>query len=139
MRAFPILDRLCRWIHTKCIMFKRLSDFGYTRTFREAVGFYLAYLLLLIIAGAVAAYLFGGVNTFNNFYAGVDIGSVVAVIGSIIITYLVFQKKKSVGSFSSLLLSLLAGVLAMTGGAVLGLLIPAVITTTKAKGIKKRK
>jgi hypothetical protein len=122
-------------------MFKHLTELSYTRSIKEAIGFYLAYLLLIIIAGAIAGFLFGGINSVNSFYAGIDIGTIISVIASLILTYLIFMAKKRTKSFASLLLTLVAGFLAMIGGGILGLLIPAYITTTgeKSKGKKKRK
>ncbi|HVA96577.1 MAG TPA: hypothetical protein VND99_02895 [Candidatus Acidoferrales bacterium] len=120
-------------------MFKHLADLGYTRNVKEAIGFYLAYLLLLLIAGAVAGFLFGGVDSVNSFYAGVNIGTIVAVIACLILTYMIFMSKKRTKSFASLLLTLVAGFLAMIGGGILGLLIPAYLTTTGAKSKKKKK
>jgi len=120
-------------------MFHHLSDLSYARSGKDAVGFYLAYLLLVIIAGTIAGFLFGGVDSINSFYAGVDIGTIVAVLSSLILTYLIFMRKQQAGSFSSILLTLIAGLLAMIGGGLLGLLIPAYATTTGVKGKKKKR
>lgn len=120
-------------------MFNHLADLAYTRSVKEAIGFYLAYLLLIIIAGAIAGFLFGGVDTLSSFYAGVNIGTIVAVLASLILTYMLFAAKKRTKTFASLLLTLLAGFFAMLGGGVLGLIIPAYVTTTGAKKKKKRK
>lgn len=120
-------------------MFKRLTDLEYNRKATEAFGFYLAYLLLILIAGAIAEYLFGGLDSIHGFFAGVNIATVVAVISCITLSYLIFKRKKLTNSFSSLLLSLLSGFLAIIGWAFLGLVIPAIVTTVKAKGAKKRK
>ena len=121
-------------------MFKKLSDLAYIRSTKEAFGFYLAYLLLVVIAGGLGAYVFGGLNSpaAGNFQVGINIGTIVSIICSITITYLIYVQRNRGMTFPAFLFSLLAGFLAMLGGGLLGLIIPAVITT-QGKKVKKKK
>jgi len=121
-------------------MFKKLSDFTYVRSGKEAIGFYLAYLLLVAIAGAVGAYIFGGLNSpgAGSFQVGINIGTIVAIVCCITITYLIFVQRRSGTTFSAFLFSLLAGFLAMLGGGLLGLILPAIVTTQGKKGEKEK-
>ncbi len=121
-------------------MFKKLTDFTYVRTGKEAFGFYLAYLLFIVILSAVVSGVFVGLGLLspeNGFHNGMRLGTAVAITCSVALSLLVVSQKRLAGSFSYILLSLLAGLLATFGGGLLGLVIPAIITTKKTKGKKK--
>lgn len=113
-------------------MFKNLTDFGHRRNKKEAFGFYLAYLLLVMIAGALCAFVAGsmtGTTGFSNGFAlGTQVGSVVAVIVSVALSFTILAEKR-VLRFGFVLLSLVSGILAIFGGGLLGLIIPACFTT----------
>jgi hypothetical protein len=118
-------------------MFKKLTDFSYVRTGKEAFGFYLGYLLFILILSAVVSSIFMGVGFIapeHGFRSGMRLGTTVAIACSVALSLLVVSHKKLTGSFGYILLSLVAGLLASIGGGLLGLIIPAVITTKKAKG-----
>ena len=119
-------------------MFQRLTDFGYARSGKEAFGFYLAYLLLIIIVGALASATFGSfVHPHYAFYTGTKIGTLTAIIICIALSYLIVGQKKLTGKFSYILLTLCSGILAMVGGGLLGLIIPAYLSTKGTKSSKK--
>lgn len=126
-------------------MFNHLTDLNYTRSGKEAIGFYLAYLLLIVIVSAIAGAIFGStgmMHSQNGFYTGMKIGTLVAIISCITLSYLIIGGKKSSSKFSSILLALIAGILAMIGGGLLGLIIPSYLSTlgtTKATPKKKKK
>ena len=115
-------------------MFKNLTNFSYKRTWQEAIGFYLAFLLLSMILGAIAGALFGGTaNTFSQgFNQGVRVGAIIGIIFCLIISGLLLKEKKLFRNFGYILLALLSGILAAFGGSLLGLIIPAFITTREA-------
>lgn len=106
-------------------MFKNLTDFSYKRNLKEAIGFYLAYLLLGVILGGIAGALF----VSQGFNQGVRVGTIVSIILSLVISGLLLKEKNLFRNFSYILLALLSGILAAFGGSLLGLIIPAVITT----------
>lgn len=115
-------------------MFKNLFDFTYRRTVKEAFGFYLAYLLLILISGIILGGTLGGFfTTEDTFEAGYDfglkIGIFFAVIVCLYISISLVVKKKLYTNFGFVLLSLCSGILALFGGALLGLIIPTYFTT----------
>jgi hypothetical protein len=121
-------------------MFKKLTDFPYARSGSEAFGFYLAYLLFIIILSAVVSGVFLGIGFISpehGFHTGMRLGTAVAITCSIALSLLVVIQKKLTGNFGYILLSLLAGLLASFGGGLIGLIIPAVLTRKKSKGKKK--
>lgn len=118
-------------------MFKKLTEFSYKRNWKEAIGFYLAYFLVgLILAGIAGGLLIiiqSGVNTFGEgFNAGLVIGQIVGVIYSLIISFAVLIQRKLYKNFGYVILVLLNGLLALFGGLLLGLIIPAFMTTRGA-------
>ena len=118
-------------------VFNQLTNFAYQRNWKEAVGFYVAYLLLMIIVGAVL----GGVggNLFVSpasdfsmgFNFGVRIGTVAAIVLTLVLCFLVLKKKNLLNHFGFIILAILSGLLAVLGGGILGL-IPVAYLTTKA-------
>ncbi|MBM3271962.1 hypothetical protein FJY94_01605 [Candidatus Kaiserbacteria bacterium] len=117
-------------------MFNRLMDFSYTRSKKQAFGFYLAFFLLGILLSALAGGIVGlsGVlpneATFETSFAGgMREGVLFAIPYSLIVACTVLIKKRQYGSFRYVLLVIVSGLLAMFGGMLLGLLIPAYLTT----------
>src|SRR6266566_2472225 len=100
-------------------MFKKLTDFTYVRTGWEILGFYLAYLLFIIILSAVVSGVFVGTGILtpeHGFNSGMRLGTAVAITCSVALSLLVVSQKRLASSFSYILLSLLAGLLATFGG-----------------------
>ncbi len=115
-------------------MWSELTNFGFKRTKKQAFGFYLAYLVLIMLIGFIvgAASSIISPDSAQSFAEGLRLGTIVALICSIIITYLVVQKKNLL-SFRYILLILLSGALALFAGGIFGLIVPAVITTKNNK------
>ena len=112
-------------------MFSNLTSFGYKRSIKQAIGFYIAYFILVVITAGLAGGILGTVTRNNNsFDSGLSIGGVVGVALSMLICFLVVKNKKQLAKFSYILLILLSGILACFGGALLGL-IPATYLTTR--------
>lgn len=117
-------------------MFSKLTDFSQKRTGKQALGFYLAYLVLGIILGAIAGALSGtlfatGGTTTEAYTAGFQGGLIVAILYPMVISFLVLRGKKLTNNFGYLLLGVLSGVLGFFGGALLGLIPVAYLTTRK--------
>ncbi len=116
-------------------MFKKLTDFSYKRNWKEAIGFYLAYLLLAVILGGVFGALLStstNAQTFQEgFNAGLqsNVGPMVAIIYIAIISVLLLIKRKLYTKFRYLILIVINLILAILGGGLLGLIIPAFMTT----------
>lgn len=115
-------------------MFANLTDLSFNRTTKQAIGFYLAYFLLIILVagllGAIAGIISG--ETTSAYSLGLKIGNITAIIGSVGLSLLVVNKKK-LKDFKYIFLVLLAGLFAVFLGALLGL-IPAAYLTTRQSG-----
>ena len=121
-------------------MFTSLSDPSLQRTALQAVGFYIAWLLLLMffsglicgIAAPIVSFVEGIQPTFQN---GCAVGAKLApFIGVIACAWLAHHivRSKGIGTVGNRLLVLLAGVLAFFGGAILGLIPVAFLTTRQS-------
>jgi MFS family permease len=117
-------------------MFKKLTDFGYQRTGKEAFGFYLAYFALVILTGGLIGGLFGSLIPESAYQNGFKIGTVLSVGTALVLSYLIMQHKKQTENFKFIVLSVAAGVLGLFGGSLLGLIIPAYMTTQSGKASK---
>jgi len=117
-------------------MFKKLTEFGYTRTALEAVGFYLAFLGLGVLLGALLGGL-GGVFYNNDKYTAMALGLLagyfVAVVLSVGVAIAVIHQKKLWGNFWYILLIPVTGIIALFFGAMGGLIPVAFLTTRQAK------
>ena len=114
-------------------MFKKLTDFKYHRKTNEAIGFYLAYLLFVIVAsGALGAFAgtFMG-NGHGAYRQGLRIGTMIAMLTSCGLSFTILHYKKRLNNLGYIILACLSLLLASLGGAVLGLIIPAYFTTRK--------
>lgn len=110
-------------------IFQELTNFRYKRNLKQAFGFYLAYLVLLMLVAA----LFGGFLSLivgnGTFEFGLRVGNMVAVLTSVGISILVLRDKGLLGRFRNIVLVLIAGVLAYFAGGLLGLILVAYFTT----------
>lgn len=120
-------------------MFSQLGNFGYKRTALQAVGFYIAYLVFTIITAALASMVLGGVTGNNDFEFGKKVGIVVAIVMTLIFSFLILQAKKMTNNYMYLLLAVVAGILSFVGGGLLGLIIPAYLTTQGGASSPKKK
>jgi len=119
-------------------MFKNITDFGFQRNWKQAIGFYLAYFLLIVLTAAFVGALGAVVQGGNCQIAGYHSGIFVAVIGTLLINFMVLEKKNQLNNYGYLLLLILSGMLAIFGGALIGL-IPAAYFTTRKKQRKTKK
>ena len=125
-------------------MFKELHNFSKVRTRKEAFGFYIAYLLLLVLGcgllgGIVSLMLPAGAIYQDGFEAGGKAGAVLSTMVTCIFASLIVYRKK-LFSLSYFLLVVLSGFLALLGGALLGLIPVTYLTTrpvSKGKSAKK--
>jgi len=111
-------------------VFTNLTDFAYKRTTKQALGFYLAYLLLIIILGALSGVLAGLALGENSYAIGLRVGNMVAILSVLVLSFVILHKKSLFKNFSLIIIALLSGVLAIIGGGLLGL-IPAAYLTKK--------
>lgn len=115
-------------------MFKNLTNMQQVRTPREALGFYIAYLFLIILVGMLASLVIASFLMTDGesarFETGLNVGALVATIFSVGLTFLIL-KEKNLLHFGYLLALPFIGLLAFYGGGVCGLL-PVAYLTTKA-------
>jgi hypothetical protein len=113
-------------------MFKKLTDFKYRRKAKEAFGFYIAYLILVVLLGSLVAGLLGSLITaIQGFEGGVKVISLVSIVSCVTLSYLIIKSKNLTNKFGPILLVVLSGVLAIGGGGLLGLIPTAFLTMKK--------
>lgn len=116
-------------------MFKHLTNFGYKRNAKEAIGFYIAYLILIIMAafllGSALGIVMGAFYGFNFGLIGLKVGNVIAIIITVVTAFLILKEKKLLSNFGYILLVLLSGILAVYLGCLGGLIPVAFLTTRK--------
>ena len=104
-------------------MFFHLADFGYQRSKKQALGFYLTYALALIVTGGIVGFWAGLVQQQLN-HGVMDyqqlgyFGAIVAAIGSAGIAYAIVASKSLKAAY--LLVVLLAGISGGSGRRVRG-------------------
>jgi hypothetical protein len=115
-------------------MFKHLTNFGYQRNKKEALGFYLAYLILFVLIGAIVSAIIGiATNTIPQGFSdtltkGKEIGAAIVGLGSAALSIAILSVKKE-SRYGFVLLALLGGALCLLGGGIFGFIIPAYFTT----------
>ena len=121
-------------------MFKDLLIFEKVRTPKEAIGFYLAFLLLLGLSGGVLAFFAvpqaPSMSFQESIQAGALVGQYFAVISCLILSFVVLYKKRKLQSFGLLLVLVLSGFCAIFLGALLGLIPTAYLTTLESNNSK---
>lgn len=114
-------------------MFSNLTDLSFKRSALQAVGFYVAYLVLTVVLGALAGGVFSiltsDLTVAGSYLSGVRIGAVLAVVVSTSLAFVVVSKKQRLSNFLYLILIVLSGILALLAGGLAGLIIPAFLTT----------
>ncbi len=110
-------------------MFKKLTSFSYKRNIVEGIGFYLAYLLLILITAVVCAMLTSVVTGNSSFLLGAIIGKIIALLLTGAIGCMVLYKKKLGKNILFVFLVILSAVLSYYTGAIVGMAIIAYLTT----------
>lgn len=114
-------------------MFSNLTDLSFKRSAIQAVGFYIAYLVLTVVLGGLAGGVFSiltsDLTVAGSYLSGVRIGAVLAVVVSTSLAFVVVSKKQRLSNFLYLILIVLSGILALLAGGLAGLIIPAFLTT----------
>lgn len=118
-------------------MFSQFSDLKSKRSGWQAFGFYLFYLILLMIGGGALSFFLApfsnAVTEAEAFEFGAMIGARFAMIAIPVLTYLVIKAKGYASDFSYLLVVVLSLILAILAGGLLGLIPVAYITTFEPK------
>lgn len=109
-------------------MFNDLFMFEKRRTGTEAVGFYLFYLFVIIVTGALSGLIFA-----TDFDAGVMLGRYLAIALCLGLSFLVLIKKRKLQNFGLVIVALLSGVGAYLLGGFLGLAVTAYLSTVESE------
>tara|TARA_B110000196_G_scaffold236714_1_gene205154 strand:+ start:311 stop:703 length:393 start_codon:yes stop_codon:yes gene_type:complete len=115
------------------------------RSNKQAVGFYLAYFIILILGvmllGSIwATFIFAGSEA--SFAEGFDAGSVspigpiVATLTTLALSVVILYKKK-INGLGPIVIALFSGLAAVLGGGLLGLIPTAYLTTLKNESAQK--
>ena len=107
-------------------MFNNLLNLEIKRNLKQAIGFYIAYLILGILLSGVLSFIS---QPSAGFEAGVEFGRWFIVLFVITLSFLIFYKKNSIRSFKSIMIILLAAVCAIFGGALLAMIPISYMTT----------
>ena len=111
-------------------MFTRLTDLGFKRSPLQAVGFYLAYLLLGVLISGLAAPIAAVLGLADSsFLSAVQVGAAVIIPFCVGIAIGIGVKKGIPFEFKMLVFYVITGICALFLGALLGLVIPAYLTT----------
>ena len=112
-------------------MFSQLTDLGFKRSALQATGFYLAYFFLGMLIGLLVGLFLGvlGLWDLNDGNTGEQIGASFAIPYCVAVAIGIGVKKGIVLEFKMLVLYAITGILAVFLGLLLGLVIPAYLTT----------
>lgn len=118
-------------------MFSHLFDLGFKRTGLQALGFYIVYLIIVILATGLIAGILSPISGATSFEEGLAFGQKVG-LGIVLalcvgLSVAVLHGKKQLAHAGYLLLVLASGFLAVIGGGVLGLIPAAYLTTLPIK------
>jgi hypothetical protein len=113
-------------------MFRRLTDFGHERSLIQAVGFYLAYLVLGIVLGALLGAVAGMMFKDFGFDAGLMAGAALAVVSCPALSFAILRAKGLLSNVMLLLVAVLSVAGAAVGGLILGLIFVAFLSTRPA-------
>ena len=111
------------------MIFARLTDLRFKRSATQALGFYLAYLFLGILVGFLSGAVAGMLGLIENYSSGVDAGALAVIPFCIALSITIGVKKGISLEFKMLVLYMITGICAVFSGALLGLVIPAYLTT----------
>lgn len=124
--------------NNKMKMFKDLTNLGLKRTATQAIGFYLAYFLLILIVGFILGGIGGAFmgDNENAFNIGANLGIVISIIITLILGFLILREKKLLNSYGYILIVLISAAIALFAGALGGLILIAYLTTRQSKDKK---
>jgi hypothetical protein len=116
-------------------MFTELTNLARKRSAKEAVGFYLAYLLadliLVGLGGVFGSMLTGSSPYEQQFMLGVGTGVAISIVFCLLLSFLIIFQKKIYWNPRYILAALFGGALSFFGGGLLGMLMPAFLSTRK--------
>ena len=119
-------------------MFTHLTDFKFRRTTKQAVGFYIVYLMGTVLLAGLISYIYMSMSgqSFSpedeSFSAGARVGSKVVMVIVLILSILILNAKKLTHNSRSIIIVLIAVAFTFVGGGLLGFIPVAYLTTLES-------
>ena len=110
-------------------MFRFIGDFKRQRSAIEALGFYVFYLVVGVVASALTGYIAFLIDPSVGFAEGLRIGNGVAIIVSFVLSFAIARAKGRLDHAGYLAAIVVSGVGGALGGVLLGLILPAFLST----------
>lgn len=111
-------------------VFSNLFNFSYKRSFKEAIGFYIVYALLLMLVGGVLAAITRVAFPIGDvFDQSIMVGQISATLVTLGLAVLILMGKGLLGRPLNMVLMLLSAVLSYFVGGILGVAVLAYLTT----------
>lgn len=116
-------------------MFQHLTDFAFQRTKKQALGFYIAYLALIIAIGGLLGIFIQATSPSQKDTSGTIYfaGSLLAILAPFLLALTVAVSKRIYTQVSVILVIFLSGVFGSIAGGMLGLIPVAYLTTRENK------
>ena len=115
------------------IMFSKLTEFDYQRNWKEAIGFYIVYLVITLILTVPATLLTNrGIDASNQDIQFINIGTLVAMACCLALAFIILKSKNQLGNIRLLLVGILGGIIAFFAGSLIGL-VPVAFLSTQPK------
>ena len=116
-------------------MFKNLFNFSYKRTPLEALGFYIAYMVIIVVIifliGSTVGRLTGTKGNFS--LLAIIPGVLSAAIFCLVLSFMVLVKKKLTSNIFYVILAVISGILGILIVGSIGLIITSFLTTREPK------
>lgn len=113
-------------------MFTNLTNLSYQRNKKEALGFYITYLVITILLGTFISAVAGLIVGHSSFSLGIKIATLTALVVSMALSFLIIKRKKTTDNYGYIIIALLSGVLALLGGGILSLIPTTYLSTRKS-------
>lgn len=114
-------------------MFSQLTNFAHKRNKKQALGFYLSYLVTTILLGGLFGILAVVLGIENVEDVALKIGMIVSLVCVTFLWMIILSKKKLSKGLGFIMIGIVASIFALLGGAFLGLIYPAYLTTRESK------
>lgn len=113
-------------------MFKNLTNLSMKRNWKEAIIFYVAYLILVLLIAFIVGIIIGIINPYNVLEVSEKAGIIIGTIYSILLYFIIYYKK-GMSSFLYIILGLVTGIVSLFLNEIFALMIVAFLTTREDK------
>lgn len=110
-------------------MFRQLNDFRTPRTAPQAILFYIVYLFLGLITSALLGAATAAITGNNSFEQGLTVGQIFAIVYTGLFSAALLRAKRQLRNGRYLLIGVAGIAAAAAGGLLLGLIVPAFLST----------